>query len=70
MFIVAPALYEPFEVVEEKLVRVGAVESGATRLAPEQEEDEADGWLEGPLTPVVLTFRTQGLKLFSYQLVT
>ena len=33
MFMVEPALYEPSEVVEEKLVMVGAVVSGVAAIA-------------------------------------
>jgi hypothetical protein len=43
MTIVDPSLYEPFAVEEEKLRTVGGVVSGATKLAPEQEEAEAAG---------------------------
>jgi len=49
MFIVVPALYEPFEVVEEKLVRVGAVVSGVAAIALVRAEVPVVDWVT-PLT--------------------
>ena len=41
---------------------------GLVKLAPEHDAELADGCDDGPFVPVVVTFLTQGLNAFSYQL--